>query len=331
MKRPVTLVSGQWSDLGLSGLCDAAAAMSYDGIELAVRPAFFSLEKAAASRAYCEEILASLGGKNLLCLALSSHAIGKCVADSPDPRLDALAPEPLRGKPDEIRKWAVDSMMSVPTAAKNLGCTVVTTFMGSPIWPCFYAFPPTPDSMIDEGYARFVEAWRPILDEFRAAGVFLALEPHPSELAFDFYSTRRLIAELEAHEAFGLNVDPSHLLWQGVDPAEFVREFAPFVRHAHMKDVAIRPNGRRGILGSHLPFGDCRRAWNFRSVGRGDVDFEELLRALDDIAYSGPLSVEWEDNGMDRCEGAAESLAFLRGLQRSAPERPFDAHLRQPS
>lgn len=331
MKRPVTLTSGQWSDLGLAGLCDAAASMGFDGLELAIRPAFLSLEKAAASRAYCDELLATLGTGKLRCWALSSHAIGKCVADWPDPRLDALVPESLRGKPEDIRQWAIDSMMAVPTAARNLGCAVVTTFMGSPIWPYVYSFPPTPDSMIDEGYAHVAELWRPILDEFRSAGVSLALEPHPSEIAFDFYSTERLIAELKRHEAFGLNVDPSHLLWQGIDPAGFIREFAPFVRHAHMKDVAIRANGRRGLLGSHLPFGDSRRAWNFRSVSRGDVDFEEMIRALDDIGYAGPLSVEWEDNGMDRREGAEESLAFVRRLQRSAPERAFDSHLKQPS
>lgn len=164
--------------------------------------------------------------------------------------------------------------------------------------------------MIDQGYARFVELWRPILDEFRSAGVSLALEPHPSEIAFDYYSTERLLRELDRHEAFGLNVDPSHLLWQGIDPAEFIRDFAPTMKHVHMKDVVLRKNGKRGILGSHLPFGDSRRAWNFRSVGRGDVDFEEMARALDDIGYAGPLSVEWEDNGMERRDGAR-----LQGLR----------------
>lgn len=272
-----------------------------------------------------------MGSKGLRCWALSSHTIGKYVADLPDPRLDAFAPEALRGKPEEIRRWAIDSMMAVPTAARNLGCKVVTTFMGSPIWPFFYSFPPTPDSMIDQGYARFVELWRPILDEFRSARVSLALESHPSEIAFDYYSTERLLRELDRHEAFGLNVDPSHLLWQGIDPAEFIRDFAPTVKHVHMKDVAVRKNGKRGILGSHLPFGDSRRAWNFRSVGRGDVDFEEMVRALDDIGYAGPLSVEWEDNGMERREGATESLAFVRKLQHSTPDKPFDSHMQRPS
>ena len=325
MKRPVTLTTGQWTDVGLVGVCEAAASMGYDGLELALKPGLISLEKLASNRGYLEEVSETMSSRGLRCWALSSHAIGKCVADPPDPRLDVFVPENLKGKPDEIRRWAIDSMMAVPTAARNLGCSIVTTFMGSPIWPYFYSFPPTPDSMIDEGYARVAELWLPILDEFASKDVSLALEPHPSEIAFDYYSTERLIRELGNHEAFGLNVDPSHLLWQGIDPAEFVRGFARFVRHAHMKDVAIREDGRRGILGSHLPFGDHRRAWNFRSVGRGDVDFEELIRALDDISYKGPVSVEWEDNGMDRIEGAAESLAFVRELQHSEPNRPFDA------
>jgi sugar phosphate isomerase/epimerase len=216
-------------------------------------------------------------------------------------------------------------MLKVPGIAKGLGCSIVTTFMGSPIWPFIYGFPPTSGTLIEEGYGRAAELWTPILDAFASAGVSLALEPHPSELAFDWYSTERLVKALHSHPAFGLNVDPSHLFWQGVDPADFVRGFAPLVRHVHMKDLALRPNGRRGILGSHLPFGDSRRAWNFRSVGRGDIDFEELLRALDEIGYEGPLSIEWEDNDMERVEGAAESLSAVRALQRSSPLASFDS------
>lgn len=325
MKRPITLVSGQWADLGLEGVADIAAELGYDGLELALKPAFIDIGMAASDSSYRSSILEGLAKKGLKLWALSTHAIGKCVADWADPRLDAFAPPRCKGKPESRREWAVDAMLKVPGIARGLGCTVVTTFMGSPIWPFVYGFPPTSEALIDEGYGRAAELWTPILDEFASVGVSLALEPHPSELAFDWYSTERLVKALNGHSAFGLNVDPSHLFWQGVDPADFVRAFAPLVRHVHMKDLALRPDGRRGILGSHLPFGDSRRAWNFRSVGRGDIDFEELLRALDEIGYAGPLSVEWEDNAMDRVEGAAESLSAVRALQRSSPLASFDS------
>ncbi len=326
MKRPVTLVTGQWADLGLEGVAETAAALGFDGLELALKPAFIDLERAASDASYRALILDTLTGKGLKLWALSSHAIGKCVADWADPRLDTFAPPRCRGNPESRKDWAVDAMLKVPGIAKGLGCSVVTTFMGSPVWPYIYGFPPTPEALIEDGYCRAAELWAPILDEFAAAGVSLALEPHPSELAFDWYSTERLVKALNSHPAFGLNIDPSHLFWQGVDPAGFVRAFAPLVRHVHMKDIALRPDGRRGILGSHLPFGDSRRAWNFRSVGRGDVGFEELMRALDEIGYAGPLSVEWEDDAMERTEGAAESLSVVRRLQRSSPSTAFDAH-----
>ena len=94
-----------------------------------------------------------------------------------------------------------------------------------------------------------------------------------------------------------------------------------------MKDAAVRRDGRAGVLGSHLPFGDHRRGWDFRSVGRGDVDFESIIRALNDIGYAGPLSVEWEDNGMDRMYGARESLEYVRRLQFPPSDRNFDTSI----
>jgi sugar phosphate isomerase/epimerase len=288
--------------------------MGFDGLELSFK-SVVNLEKAATDTAYCDEIRAVLKDHHLGSWAISSHAIGQCVGDLYDKRLNIFIPERLHGKPDDIRKWAIESMMMVPVAAKNLSCSIVTTFTGSPIWKYFYSFPTTPQAMVEEGFDEIAALWTPILDEFKKHGIAFAFEVHPSEIAFDYYTTQRLIDKLGHHEAFGINFDPSHLLWQGVDPALFIRDFAPYIRHVHMKDVAVRKDGRCGILGSHLPFGDSRRAWNFRSVGRGDVDFEEIIRALNDISYTGPLSVEWEDNGMDRFHGAKESLEYIRKLE----------------
>ncbi|NIP18540.1 MAG: sugar phosphate isomerase/epimerase, partial [Xanthomonadales bacterium] len=67
------------------------------------------------------------------------------------------------------------------------------------------------------------------------------------------------------------------------------------------------------------------RYWDFRSVGRGDIDFEEIIVALNDIGYHGPLSVEWEDSRMDRVHGATESCAFVRRLDFAPSDVAFDA------
>ena len=83
----------------------------------------------------------------------------------------------------------------------------------------------------------------------------------------------------------------------------------------------LRLNGRTGILASHLNFGDHRRGWDFRSPGRGTVNFEEIIRELNRIGYQGPLSVEWEDSGMDREFGAREACAFVKQKDFAASAR----------
>jgi sugar phosphate isomerase/epimerase len=85
-------------------------------------------------------------------------------------------------------------------------------------------------------------------------------------------------------------------------------------------------NGRNGRLGSHLPWADPRRGWDFVSTGHGDVPWEPVFRMLNAIGYDGPISVEWEDAGMDRLVGGPDALAFIRKLtQIEPPTAAFDA------
>jgi sugar phosphate isomerase/epimerase len=215
-------------------------------------------------------------------------------------------------------------MKNTARAAQKLGVSVVNGFTGSSIWHLIYDFPPTPASMIDAGYDLLAERWNPILDVFQECGVKFALEVHPTEIAFDLYSAERSLKALNSREEFGFNFDPSHLIWQGVDPVEFIRAFPERIYHVHMKDASVTLNGRSGILTSHLPWGDPRRGWDFRSVGRGGVRFEEIIRSLNAIGYDGPLSVEWEDIGMEREVGAAEAAQFCRNVDFEPSGRKFD-------
>ncbi|MFN7022891.1 MAG: sugar phosphate isomerase/epimerase family protein, partial [Phycisphaerales bacterium] len=173
---------------------------------------------------------------------------------------------------------------------------------------------PVSTAMIDAGFTDFAARWNPILDVFDAAGVRFALEVHPSEIAYDTVTARRALEAVGRRPAFGFNFDPSHLVWQGVNAARFVDAFADRIYHCHVKDAAQTLDGDSGILASHLAFGDARRGWDFRTPGRGEVDFEACIRALNRAGYQGPLSVEWEDIGMDRLHGAAEACGFVRGL-----------------
>lgn len=328
MARTVTLFTGQWADLPFEKLCRKAREFGYDGLEIACWGDHMEVQKAATDPAYVLRKKAVLAEHRLTAFALGAHLAGQCVGDVWDPRLDTFAPADCKGRPEKIRAWAVQEMKYAARAARAMGCQVVTGFMGSPVWKYWYSFPPTTEQMVDEAFREIVRLWTPILDEFDACGVRFALEVHPTEIAFDCHTARRLLEEFGNRPTLGFNFDPSHLQWQGMKPHLFVRDFGKRILHVHMKDVAVTLDGRAGILGSHLAFGDGRRGWNFRSLGHGDVDFDAIIRELNDAGYHGPLSVEWEDSGMEREAGAREALQFVRRLDFAPSSLAFDASMK---
>ncbi|MFV0528121.1 MAG: sugar phosphate isomerase/epimerase family protein [Lachnospiraceae bacterium] len=325
MGRLLTLTTCQWTDLEMDTLCKKVKEFGYDGVELACWGNHLDVRRAAEDDSYVEEIKQTLAKYDLKCEALAAHIIGQCVGDYNDPRLNNFAPSALADQPDAIRDWAIETMKYTAIAAKKLGCYVVTGFVGSPIWKYLYSFPQTTEAMVEAGFHEIRELWLPILDVFAEQGIKFALEVHPGEIAFDYYSTQRLLKVFADRNEFGLNFDPSHLLWQGVTPHIFLEDFIDKVYHVHMKDVAVTLNGKSGLLGSHIDFGDLRRGWNFRSLGHGEVDFENIIRVLNAYNYTGPLSVEWEDSGMEREAGAPEAAAFVRKADFAASDFAFDS------
>ncbi len=323
MARPVTLFTGQWADLPMEEMCRLAQSMGYDGLELATWGQI-DVRKAAEDAAYVKEMKATLEKYGLSCDALGAHLTGQCVGDLYDPRLDGFAPSQYAGQPEKIRAWAIEEMKYTAKAAKAMGCSVVTGFMGSAVWKYWYSFPQTSEEMIQAAFDEQVALWGPIFDEFDACGVKFALEVHPTEIAFDYYTAKRLLETFEYRKTLGFNFDPSHLIWQGVNPTMFLEDFIDRVYHVHMKDAHVNLNGRNGIIGSHLPFGDMRRGWNFVSLGHGDVDFDKIIRVLNQANYTGPLSVEWEDSGMERVFGATEACEFVKKINFSKSDVAFD-------
>lgn len=327
MARPITLCTAQWADMELEPLCKLAKEMGYEGLEIATWGQL-DVHKAAEDPAYVQQVQDTLAKYGLGCWAIAAHVPGQCVADLWDPRLDGFAPAELAGQPDKIRAWGTAELMATAKAAHNLGVKVVTGFMGSPIFKYFYSFPQTSEEMIDAGFREVVDAWTPIFDEFDKYGVKFALEVHPGEIAFDYYTFQRLLKEFNYRPTLGCNFDPSHLLWQGVDPVVFCHDFIDRVYHVHAKDVKMNLNGRTGVLGSHITFGDMNRGWNFVSLGHGDVDFDAICRVLNQGGYTGPLSVEWEDSGMDRVYGATEACAYIKQYNFEASAMAFDSAIR---
>ncbi len=328
MSRPVTLFTGQWADLPLETLAEKAAAWGYDGLELACWGDHFDVQRALAEPDYCQgwhDLLAHYG---LKVHAISNHLVGQAVCDRIDRRHEAILPPHVwgDGSPHGVQQRAADEMAASARAAARLGVGVVNGFTGSSIWHLLYSFPPVPDDMIEAGFEDFARRWMPILDVFKEEGVRFALEVHPTEIAFDTASAARAVEAVAGHEAFGFNYDPSHLAYQGVDYVGFIGQFAERIFHVHMKDVWWASEGTAaGVFGGHTTFGDRRRQWDFRSLGRGNVDFEEIIRALNRVGYAGPLSVEWEDIGMDREHGAKEACDFVRAVDFPPSGVAFDA------
>ena len=328
MGRPVTLFTGQWADLPLEVMAEKAADWGYDGLELACWGDHMDVNQGAVDTGYIEKQLAVLEKHGLEVWAISNHLAGQLVCDlNNDGRSDMFAPDSLAGDAEGQQAWAIEQMKLTAKAAKNLGVGVVNGFTGSSIWHLLYSFPPVSAEMVEAGFKDFAEKWNPILDVFGECGVKFALEVHPTEIAYDIVTAERALDAIGRREEFGFNFDPSHLHWQMVDPVCFIDAFPDRIYHVHMKDAIVTLNGRSSILSSHLDFGSPERGWDFRSLGRGGVNFEEIIRALNRAGYAGPLSVEWEDSGMDREHGAEEACDFVNGVDFPSSDIKFDAQM----
>ncbi len=327
MARPITLFTGQWADLSLETLAQKASSWGFDGLELACWGDHFEVDKALENDSYIKEKRDLLDKYKLKCFAISTHLVGQCICDPIDQRHKTIIPERLwgDGDPEGVRQRCAEEMKNTAKAAKKFGVDVVNGFTGSSVWAKFYFFPPTTQDDINAGYKDFADRWLPILDVFKKEGIKFGLEVHPTEIAYDIVTSRRALDALKNHPNFGFNLDPSHFMHQFIDPVSFVEEFPDRIFHFHAKDSRVRLTGRTSILASHLDFGDARRGWDFVSVGRGDVQWDPLIRALNRIGYKGPLSIEWEDSGMDREFGAKEALEFLRKQDFTPSAVAFDS------
>ena len=324
--RPVTLFTGQWADLTLETLCKKAKGFGYDGLELACWGDHFEVDKADES--YCNDKKALLNKYGLKLFAISTHLVGQAVSDRIDERHKSILPDYVwgDGNPEDVNQRAAEEIIKTGEAAARMGIKVVNGFTGSPIWHMLYGFPPTPASLIEEGFAKFASQCKPILDAYEELGIKYGLEVHPTEIAFDTASARKAVEALNYHPAFGFNYDPSHLGYQGVDYVAFINSFSDRIFHVHMKDVGwSEVPVEAGVFGGHTEFGAPGRYWDFRSLGRGKIQFEEIIRALNRIGYRGPLSVEWEDSGMDREHGATEACTFVKNIDFPPSEIDFDA------
>jgi sugar phosphate isomerase/epimerase len=331
MARTVILFSGQWADLPLEELIQKAGEWGYQGLELCCWGDHLEVQRAVSEDGYCPQLLALLTRHDLSVPVVSCHRVGQAVCDPIDARHQAILPDYVwgDGKPEEVQQRAAEEMMATVRVAQKLGAAVLSGFTGSSLWSYVLGYPSPNPSLVAQGFQDFAHKWNPILDVCRESGVKFAFEVHPGQIAFDLYTAEMALDALGGREEFGFTVDPSHLHWQGIDPGEFIRRFGDRIYHVHIKDVVLTLNGRNGLLGSYLPYGDPRRGWDFRSPGRGGIDWETFIRALNDVGYEGALSVEWKDSGLDREFGAAEACKFVRRLDFEPARRGGDQAFRE--
>jgi sugar phosphate isomerase/epimerase len=323
MPRPILLFTGQWTDLPLEELAAQAAEWGYQGLDLCTWGDHFEVSRAASEDHYAQNKLEMLRRLELEAPVVSCHRVSCAVADIVDERHRHILPDYVwgDGAREGVQQRATEEVIATIRAAQKLGANIVGGFTGSPIWSYVVGYPSPSAGVVADGFREVVHRWAPILDVCQECGIRYAFEVHPGQIAFDLYSAEMLLDALNGREEFGFTFDPSHLFWQGVDPVEFLRRFPDRIYHVHMKDVALTLNGRNSLLGSYLPYKDSRRGWHPRCPGRGGLDWEAIIRALNDIRYEGALAVEWSDRGMERTSGVEEACRFVKRLDFEAPPR----------
>ncbi|WP_405577713.1 sugar phosphate isomerase/epimerase family protein [Streptomyces sp. NBC_01092] len=294
MSHRFTLFTGQWADLPLEQVCRIAQDAGFDGLEIACWGDHFDVDKALSDPAYPDSRRRLLEKYGLKCWAVSSHLVGQAVCDAGiNERHQAILPPRIWGDGDAegVRQRAAARMKDTARAAAAFGADTVIGFTGSAIWHMVAMFPPATEATIERGHQDFADRWNPILDVFEAEGVRFAHEVHPSEIAYDYWTTDHALHAVDHRPGFGLNFAPSHLVWQDFDPAGFLYDFRDRIYHVDSKDARKRLDGRTG----RLPWGDPRRGWGCVSASHGDVRWEDVFSMLRFIRYDGPVSVDWED------------------------------------
>ena len=321
MPRPVLLFTGPFADVPLDALAGKAADWGYQGLELCCWGDHLEVQRGLSDDAYPAARVDLLARHDLTLAVVAAHKVGQAVCDVIDERHKSLVPEYVwgDGDPAGVSARAAAELVASVQLAERVGAGVVSGFTGSGIWGYVAGYPAPRPGVVANALSEFADRFAPVLDACRDAGVRFACEAHPGQLAFDLYSAEMVLDAVDGREEFGWTFDPSHLHWQGVDPVAFLRRFPDRIYHVHIKDAALTLDGRAGVLAGYFPSGDGRRGWQFRSPGRGGIDWEAVVRTLNEIGHDGPLSVDWHDAGMDREYGAAEACRFVRGLDFDPP------------
>ncbi|AOS81129.1 MULTISPECIES: sugar phosphate isomerase/epimerase family protein [Hydrogenophaga] len=284
----------------------------------------FDLEKAAASKTYCDEIAGIARENGVAITELGTHLQGQLVAVHPayDEAFDGFAPEALRGKPAARQAWAVEQMLLSAKASNNLGLKSNVSFPGALAWPYLYPWPQRPAGLIEAAFDELAKRWRPIFDAFDEADCHVCFELHPGEDLFDGVTFEMFLERVNNHPRCCINYDPSHFLLQQLDYLEFIDIYHERIKALHIKDAEFRPNGRQGVYSGYQPW--VQRAGRFRSLGDGQIDFGAIFSKMAQYGYDSWAVLEWECCLKHPEAGAAEGAVFIRDHLIRVTEKAFD-------
>ncbi|CDN95653.1 MULTISPECIES: sugar phosphate isomerase/epimerase family protein [Agrobacterium tumefaciens complex] len=308
----------------LDNLGQWAASLGYKGIQVPTDPRLFDLEKAAASKTYCDDIKGRLAEIGIEITELSTHIQGQLVAVHPayDEMFDGFAPAELRGKPRARQEWAVNQLKYAAKASQHLGLKSHATFSGALAWPFVYPWPQRPAGLVEMAFAELGKRWTPILDTFEENGVDLCYELHPGEDLHDGITFERFLEATGNHPRANILYDPSHFVLQAMDYLDFIDIYHERIRAFHVKDAEFNPTGRSGVYGGYQGWVD--RPGRFRSLGDGHVDFGAVFSKLTQYDFDGWAVLEWECALKHPEDGAREGAGFIENHIIRVTERAFD-------
>lgn len=309
----------------LDSACKTMAGFGYKAVQLPTWDSrVMSLELAATSKTYADELKGKIAAHGLQISELSTHLQGQLVAIHPayNTLFDSFAPSELHGNLKGKQAWATQQLKWAAQASANLGLTAHATFSGALAWPYVYPWPQRPAGLIDEAFGELAKRWLPILDEFDGYGVDACFELHPGEDLHDGLTFERFLALVGNHNRATILYDPSHFVLQQLDYLQFIDFYADRIRMFHVKDSEFNPTGKSGVYGGYADWAD--RAGRFRSLGDGQTDFKAIFSKLAQANYNGWAVVEWECCIKDAMQGAAEGAPFVANQIITVVKSAFD-------
>jgi sugar phosphate isomerase/epimerase len=302
------LLTDSVPELSLEQALDLAVSLGIESVEIA------SGGQSSAPHLRLDELLASPRARAALGEAISSRGLRLAAINC-----SAWPMHPLRA--EEEARFIRDSIR----LAGELGVDKIVTMSGCPgdspqastinwIW---FPWPAETREILEGQWEQALGVWQELSDFATAHGVErIAFELHPLHLVYNVPTLRRLREAVGP--AIGANVDPSHLIWQQMDPVRVVHALGPAVYHVHLKDTELLDEqlGLAGVLDPRPWEDTTNRSWVFRAVGEGTPasSWAAFIESLDGVGYDGELSIENEDPFLPGESGVRRAAEFMSSL-----------------